>query len=351
MFDDPTSELIRSAPELSGLDPNSLPKALTKAYAEIISVRLRLRKMAEGTSNAADLLENLRPELQRLRRIAFTQEAMASVNPDGPKRRGAAFLAATAHYVTLQAQRLVSPANQSDVGLLTVGGVAQEVSATLLFLAAGASPDAAEMSREIHIPNGLMQVERRLLQDIKRLATGELDALLADSTIPETISPDGELTMAEVGASALYLMLQRCVQSIAAEVLGRPGHPPSLPELERVEALCTQPAVQFLNRLGNSSFPGPRHLASLLKAVGSELPGGSLARLPPPPGVGASLWTSGLALIAKTRPYLWENHRDAVARGYLTPGVSAAISFPTGAGKSTLSELNRTYAGSLQLAQ
>lgn len=339
MFDDPTSELIRSAPELSGLDPNSLPKALTKAYAEIISVRLRLRKMADGESNAVDLLETLRPELQRLRKIAFTQEAIASVNPEGPNRRGAAFLAATAHYVTLQAQRIVSPANQSEFGLLTFGGVAPAVSATLLFLAAGASPDAAEMSREIHLSNDESKVERRLLQDIKRLATGELDALLADPTVPESMSPDSDLTMAEVGANALYLMLQRCLQSIAAEVLGRPGYEPSLPQLERVEALCTQPAVRFQNRLGSSAFPGPRHLASLLTAVGRELPSDSLARLPTPPGVAESLWTSGLALIAKTRPYLWANHRDAVAQGYLTPGVSAAISFPTGAGKSTLSEL------------
>jgi hypothetical protein len=339
MFDDPTSELIRSAPELPGLDPNSLPKALTKAYAEIVSVRLRLRKMADGTSNAPDLLATLRPELERLRKIAFTQEAIASVNPEGSQRRGAAFLAATAHYVTLQAQRLVSPASQDELGSLTVGGIAPEVSATLLFLAAGASPDAAEMSRQIQLSEGLPQVERRLLQDIKRLATGDLDALLTDSTIPEQPSLDSGLMTAEVGASALYLMLQRCVQSIAAEVLGHPGYRPSLPELEGVEAMCTRPVVRLLDRLGNSAFPGPRHLASLLKAVGRELPADSLARLPGPPGVDTSPWVSGVASIAKTRPYLWTNHRDAVAQGYLIPGVSAAISFPTGAGKSTLSEL------------
>ncbi|MBB3009483.1 DEAD/DEAH box helicase [Cupriavidus alkaliphilus] len=339
MFDDPTSELIRSAPELSGLDPNSLPKVLTKVYAEIVAARLRVRKIADGTSNAAELLENLRPELERLRKIAFTQEAIASVNPEGPQRRGAAFLAATAHYVTLQAQRLMSPAERYNLDALTVGGIAPEVSATLLFLAAGASPDAAEMSLQIQLPEGLPPVERRLLQDIKRLAVGDLDTLLADSTVPEPPSLDGDVTMAEVGASVLYLMLQRCVQSIAAEVLGRPGYQPSLPELERVEALCTRPVVQFQDRLGNSAFPGPRHLASLLKAVGRELPADSLARLPAPPGTDAAFWISGLTLIAKTRPYLWANHRDAVAQGYLDPGISAAISFPTGAGKSTLSEL------------
>jgi hypothetical protein len=71
VFDDPTSELLRSAPELSGLDPSSLPKTLTKLYAEIIAVRLRLRKIVGGQTNAADLLEALRPELERVRRIAI----------------------------------------------------------------------------------------------------------------------------------------------------------------------------------------------------------------------------------------------------------------------------------------
>lgn len=340
MFDDPTAELIRSAPVLSGLDPESLPKALTKAYAEIVAVRLRLRRMADGTSNAAELLDNLQPELERLRKIAFTQEAIASVNPDGPQRRGAAFLAATAHYVTLQAQRLVSPFVRSTLRPLTIGGIAPEVSATLLFLAAGASPDAAEMSLQIEESVGLPQVERRLLQDIKRLARGDLDVLLADSTVPTSPSLDNNFTMAEVGASALYLMLHRCVQDIAADVLGRPTNRQPAPlELERVEGMCTESVVQFQGQLGNSAFPGPRHLASLLKAVGRELPTDSLARLSAPPGVGAAPWTFGLAHLSKTRPYLWVNHRDAVAQGYLTPGISSAISFPTGAGKSTLSEL------------
>jgi superfamily II DNA/RNA helicase len=43
--------------------------------------------------------------------------------------------------------------------------------------------------------------------------------------------------------------------------------------------------------------------------------------------------------IAEQKPYLWRNHRQAIAEGYLEPGTSAAISFPTGAGKSTLAEL------------
>jgi replicative superfamily II helicase len=43
--------------------------------------------------------------------------------------------------------------------------------------------------------------------------------------------------------------------------------------------------------------------------------------------------------MARQRPYLWRNHREAIDRGYLAQGTSSAISFPTGAGKSTLAEL------------
>lgn len=78
MFDEPTSELIRSAPPLSGLDPETLPKALTKAYAEIVAARMRVRSLAQPAEGEGDFLEALRPEIDRLRRIAFTQEAIAS---------------------------------------------------------------------------------------------------------------------------------------------------------------------------------------------------------------------------------------------------------------------------------
>lgn len=338
MFDEPTSELIRSAPPLTGLDPDSLPKALTKAYAEIVAARLRVRSLIEGLERTDDSLDALLPEISRLRRIAFTQEAIASINPDGEHRRGAAFLAATAHYVTLQANLLLSQGAAPSLPLLTAGGVAPQVSATLLFLAAGASPDAAEMSRQIAIDERVPATERGLLADIKLLATGELAVLLEGATLVAP-SPDEGLPLADMGASALYLMLHRCVKAIAAEVLGVVGYPDSSSELDRIEALCSEPTVIFEGATGHSAFPGPRHLASLLKSVGRELPADSLARLKVPPGIGEANWTQGLASIAKVRPYLWANHRDAVQRGYLAPGFSAAISFPTGSGKSTLSEL------------
>ncbi|MDT0131736.1 hypothetical protein FPK48_35025, partial [Acinetobacter baumannii] len=58
-----------------------------------------------------------------------------------------------------------------------------------------------------------------------------------------------------------------------------------------------------------------------------------------PNGCDPLRWINGVSGIAKKRPYLWQNHLDAIKNGYLDVGISSAISFPTGAGKSTLSEL------------
>ncbi len=67
----------------------------------------------------------------------------------------------------------------------------------------------------------------------------------------------------------------------------------------------------------------------------------------PPSGIDPNKWLNSMRRIARKRPYLWRNHREAVAKGYLDPQNSAAVSFPTGAGKSTLAEL-KIYATLLQ---
>ena len=43
--------------------------------------------------------------------------------------------------------------------------------------------------------------------------------------------------------------------------------------------------------------------------------------------------------MSELHPVLWRNHRDAIDRGYLEPGVSSAVGFPTGSGKSTVAVL------------
>lgn len=88
-----------------------------------------------------------------------------------------------------------------------------------------------------------------------------------------------------------------------------------------------------------ASFPGPFHLARLLETATSALLEAAVINIDPPDGVPADRWHHSMARIAKKRPYLWTNHLAAIRAGYLQPGTSCAVGFPTGAGKSTTAQL------------
>ena len=88
-----------------------------------------------------------------------------------------------------------------------------------------------------------------------------------------------------------------------------------------------------------STYPGPRHLARLLRSAAEGLVGSGIVQVPPPEGVNNEFWGNWLRHRAKTKPILWRNHRDALATGFLNQGKSAVLVLPTGAGKTTLSEL------------
>ena len=88
-----------------------------------------------------------------------------------------------------------------------------------------------------------------------------------------------------------------------------------------------------------TSYPGPHQLASLLIPASARLHECATANLPRPPGADAARWLGLRGDVVRERPYLWRNHRDAITQGFLDSGTSAVISFPTGAGKTTLSEL------------
>ena len=89
MYDSITSQLIQSTPDLPGLDRESLPDYLSKAYAEIISSRVLLRN---GEANIDDLVETVKFSL----RLARTNEALVSISPAREDKKSASFVAATA---------------------------------------------------------------------------------------------------------------------------------------------------------------------------------------------------------------------------------------------------------------
>ena len=336
MFDADTVALIAQAPPLEGLDLTRLPQDLTEVYAEIVAARIRLRGLPSGGA----LPDTVRNSIKTMRRLASAQEAFVSVLPAREDRSAAAFVAASAHHVCMLADAAIT-AEPGQASYLGIDSISPEVSAALLFLVAEASADAAEVAKRIR-PTDTGPIEARLLNAISDLATGRLASIVAGA-LPST----SDLAQAEPGLAAtrgLYFMLLKGVRALAQQMLGTPAElGGSAAEIfTSVIALSTE-RIDGLIASGDdapySVFPGPLHLAALLQAVARDFPHSAVVAVNPPGGISVSRWRTLMKQIARQRPYVWRNHRSAIDAGYLETGTSAAVSFPTGGGKSKLAEL------------
>jgi hypothetical protein len=220
----------------------------------------------------------------------------------------------------------------------------------LLFLIAGYPSDAAEIAAKIS-KEKKPGVAATLTRSLADLAMGHLRALLERPLIE---LPLLDTTAWDTAATeALWLKLLEGLRSLAALLLGLPI------DHEFDEPLASFQTVQRLSverltwkdeheskDLGPtySIFAGPHHLATLLLEAGSDLLKRTVVSIPTPPSVTEESWQRYVTDLATRRPYLWPNHLQAISDGYLDPGLSAAISFPTGAGKSTLAELRIAVA-------
>lgn len=338
MYDSETISLIQNAPQLDGIDLNDLPQRLTEAYSSIVSARMRLRE-AVGTDAPDNKISTIKSEMNRL---AFTYEALVSVRSDRENRSSAAFIAGTAHHVVSLATTLLN--KPSRVSSLNFQAISPEVSSALLFLIAEAHADAAEVAKGITIQTDDI-VEAALLKSIKHLAEGKLRNIIK-IPVPDPKdfldTPDSSKAV-----RTLYHLLFQGVRALALRMLGKDSEA-NLTDLDpytlfsHVRGLCVEPLDDLFSEDAippRSLFPGPLHLASLLTAVARDLPPSAVVNVPPPTGLDGHRWSHTMRKIAARKPYLWRNHRQAIARGYLEPGCSAVVSFPTGAGKSTLAEL------------
>lgn len=340
MYDADTARLIQSSPSLDGLNRERLPEVLSDAFAKIAAARFRLRN---GDATDDKQLIELIAEMQRL---ALTNEILVAVSPTREDRTAAAFVAGSAHQLCFNARR-IGTASHNMATYTDANGISSDIAAMLLFLVSEATADSYELANRIDSVDAA-PIEKALIEALRSLARGELLAITS-AILPAKMVP-GEVVAANVAASALYYRILRGVRMLAGELLREQGA-----ELGRaadvfrsVLKLCSaaRPEKDWLGwEVG--SFAGPHHLSSLLLAVAGDLSESAVTGIAPPGGVDPDKWLNSMRRIARKRPYLWRNHREAVAKGYLEPQNSAAVSFPTGAGKSTLAEL-KIYATLLQ---
>ena len=332
MYDPITSRLIKNTPPLHGLDRDRLPEEIAKVFAEISAARLRLR---EGLGVEED---ELRGVISRMRRLALTNEALVASTPNRPDRASAAFVAGSAHVLSFNANSILR--DESKRSYLGAQSISTDLAAMLLFLIAEATADAAELATRIQVEDGQGPVILSLISALQRIAKGELEQL-CEQKLP-TLDLENYDSTANAAVQALYLEILKGVIRLAQELLHiHDSESENAQEIFfRVKGLASAvPDGQAWLTKEIGAFSGPHHLASLLIALSLDLPGITIHGIPPPTGVPPEKWRASIRRIAVGRPYLWQNHREAIDKGYLNPGVSAAIGFPTGAGKSTLSEL------------
>lgn len=319
MFDEASARLIRDAPSLRDLPAAELPAVLANAYAGLVSRRL------SGESVDADATEEW-----PLTRIADVYELIASVSDDGAVRRSAAFVAGSA-------QRLQSAALSPALDpLISREAVHPSISAPLLFLIAEQYADAADAANEIPRSRSGGQTVDTLVACLAELSRGRPGKALDLSSKPLADS-ESKLSLEERATETLLRRLIEGIRQLARALLGLPGDPstPSAVFSEVVEI-----AAQSSTTFGDgtfSAYPGPSHLAELLRTIAGALPQSSIASVPGPPSGDSDAWGRWLRRRARRSPFIWPNHREALLeQRFQDPGKSAVIVYPTGAGKTTL---------------
>lgn len=334
MFDAESARLIRSAPAIGGNNPETLPQDLTRAYAQLVALRLRTH---EPDAQAQAELRH-----DRLMKMAAVYEGLVDTLADEHHRRGAAFVAATAYQILGR----VSDADPSGLAILGPDAIHPRVAAPLLFMIAGQAPDAREAGARLGVPREETVLLRALVESIVDLARENLDAILSRADRLSESQPSTRAVAGQV-EQTLYGLCWAGLVQLAAAVLDRPA-PPTI--FRRADTPTeTFRLVETLASAGQdheggpeqvvNTYAGPRHLARLLQRACGQFLGQGLANLPAPPGVDEALWRPWLRRRALSKPVIWPNHRQAIAKGILEPGRSAVLVLPTGAGKTTLSEL------------
>ncbi|RKH52818.1 DEAD/DEAH box helicase [Corallococcus sp. AB050B] len=352
MYDAITEKLIQSARPLTDLDLSNLPKQLTAAFTAITELRLRIANQPLDQDDK-DLGDNI----NWLRHLANTYESISCLLETGSsEQKSCAFISATAHHLVHQASGITNPAAKSSPqaadGHLQTNAISSALAALLLFHIAAAVPDAHEVARAIR-KNYVAgdTIADALIRSILLLAEGRPSEA---STLPLPAFAISDEPSLQDATNALWEQLFLGVRQFSDEILRVNAPPHSEDYFLKVQqlsseqilppgtnALSTQPTFNPVDLQPNiyTTLSGPHHLATLLIHSSKNLRLLATTNTPTPSGTDPIGWSNYLSGAAKSRPFLWPNHVDAIKRGFLANGTSSAISFPTGAGKSTLVQL------------
>jgi ATP-dependent RNA helicase DOB1 len=326
MYNSITEAKIRSIPKIGDIPIDRLPQELTRIFAQIVSLR---RRFVESTNNSETSIE-FQSSLLTLQTLSLNLETILLAFPNHSNKEAIAFVSATAHSLTY---KMGVQLNMGS-GLLKLDTISPLISSIVLFLIGNSQADASEMAGQVDADESMnsSRVVVKLTNYIKALGRGKLIDILEDPFIEDEVN---QTDADDAALGYLWKELGIGIYDIAERLILKKGEPANT-SFDKVASLSVADELSFDQR---SVLTGPHHLSKLLQILKEGILERGVINLPSPLGTDPFAWDLFLTRIARDRPYLWENHREAVARNFLKIGVSAVITLPTGAGKSTLSEL------------
>ena len=324
MYNSITESKIKSIPNIGNINIQRLPQELTKIYAQIVSYR---RLFVAG--NYEDKIEELEKSLKDLQKLANNLETILIIFPNHDNKESIAFVAATC-------QNLIHKMNFSRENKMNneiqIDSIPSIISAIILFLIGNSQADAAEVSKDLTKYQQNSVTKQKLVDYIEALSKGNLQYIIKDPFLESDINIEN---LQERALEYLWKELGDGIFKMALNLLG---------EEVMSQNPCFDKVIQY-SQNENSNFDqksflsGPFHLAKLLKILEVDIYKRSVLNTGIPKDIDPTLWIDFLKVLAKDRPFLWENHYEAVNTNFLNEGISSVLTFPTGAGKSTLSEL------------
>ena len=320
MFNIITSDYIKNIPPVEGVDIEHLPQILSKIYAQILGLR---------TKYADDVLqfpvEELEEDLSFLGKLSLTLEVYLDSMQFEAMSGSVAYVAAMAH-------KLIGKLTEKKEQNMTAYEIPTEVIAVLLFIIGHYYADAEETSLQVNCDNIENPAIKFFVSSICYLAQGRLESIIALPT-------EEQNTKHDLVEKAEILMWQRLTEGVKNLAMALMGNAKVADDsfFAGVGKLATY-SFDFLDRPLNHVYTSFSRLAQLLLRVSKVLQENATVKIESETA-DADGWRDVIRGIAQRRPYLWDNHKDALRRGFLKKGISSVITFPTGAGKSTIVEL------------
>lgn len=319
MYNTVTEELIKRIPHVEGFVENLLPETLTTIYAQIISL---IAKYKDGEIPFD--LETLKEDREKLNVLSNTLELYLFANPYSDKKKSIAFVAATARKLLFKIKRVY------EDEILDLDYVPSDLYASLLYIISGNFADAQEIAESFNIHKEADEYVKILYRSIKLLVNGNL-SLIRNLVVDEPREDDD---LHHYMQQLFWKELVMGIKQFAVSLTGEEDF--SVSSFLKVNEVSVYEDQSISLR---GVYVAPYILSTLLMLSCKEMWSHAVINVQTPVGVEENSWKNALKRQAEIRPFLWENHLEAINRGILNVGVSSVITYPTGAGKTTLSEL------------